>query len=72
MSMDKISELCQCAALLALVANDLLLQSRMRRLEKKLQDQRVDIMAKRIRQALEPQFRTYKEYKEAHDGTDAE
>lgn len=68
MSMDKISELCQCAALLALVANDLLLQSRMRRLEKKLQDQRVDIMAERIRQAL---LQLRKE-KEAHDGTDAE
>ena len=51
--MDKIGELCQCAALLALVLNDLLLQRRMRRLEQKLLDLRVDTMAESIRQALE-------------------
>lgn len=65
MNWDKISELCQCAAILAMVANDLLLQQRIRRLEKKVEDTRIDIMAEGIRQALEPQFRSYKEYKEA-------
>ena len=57
--MDKIGELCQCAALLALVLNDLLLQRRMRRLEQKLLDLRVDTMAESIRQALEPQLRAW-------------
>ena len=57
--MDKIGELCQCAALLSLVLNDMLLQRRLRMLERKLLDLRVDTMAESIRQALEPQLRPW-------------
>lgn len=67
MNWDKLSELCQCVALLAMVADNLLLQKRIRRLEKKVEDLRIDVMAEGIRQALKTQHRTYKEYKEAKD-----
>ena len=42
MNWDKLSELCQCAALLALVANDMLLLARVRAAEKKLKDLRYE------------------------------
>lgn len=68
MNWDKLSELCQCAAILAMVANDLLLQQRIRRLERKLQDLNVEIMAEGIKKALLQRKRE----KEANDGTTAE
>lgn len=66
--MDKIGELCQCAALLGLVANNLLLQQRIRKLEQKFLDFRVDSMAEGIRQALEPQLQAWGLKKEDDNG----
>ena len=60
MIVDKIVDILQGLAMLALVANDLLMQRRIRILEKRLENIRVDIMAEGIRQAL-LQYRKEKE-----------
>ena len=57
MSMDKIVEVLQGVALLALVANDLLLQRDIRKMKKEIQDYRVEMMAEAIRRIMEPSYK---------------
>lgn len=54
MSMDKIVDVLQGVALLALVTNDLLLQRDIRKMKKEIQDYRVEMMAEAIRRIMEP------------------